>query len=290
MTLASGDLTTLATAKVYVDPLPSDLILQGLITRVSMMIRSTLNRPFLLPRKYIRQFDGTGTQQLVLPDYPLLSLSSLVIYGVSIYIAPQPNDSISAFPPFGYRFQPWDGLTPGMPSVIELVGTWFKSGRQNVVASYTAGYQVTNEAQTIPTTPFQLAPLAPWGSWASDSGVTFAATGAALTAISSGVPTTGQYLPPAPDLASPRANYLFAAADVGQAVLLNYGFVPGDLEQVALEVIAERSAYRRRVGIRSQTLASQEMVTYEDAGLSGWAIDALHPYVSVLPPPIGASV
>lgn len=290
MTLVAGDLTTLAVAKGYIDPLPSDPIVAGLVTRISAMIRSTLNRSYLFPRTYTRQFDGTGTQQLVLPDYPLISLASLTISGVSLSIAPQLNDSVSAFPPFGYRFQPWDGLPPGMPAMVELVGTAFWSGRQNVVASYTAGYQVTNEARTISATPYQLAPLAPQGSWATDQGVTFAATGVALTAIVSGTPTTGQYLPPAPDISSPRAYYTFAAADTAKGVLLSYGFIPADLEQVALELIAERASYRRRVGLRAQSLASQESFTYDDAGISKWAVDDLYHYISVLPPSVGASV
>lgn len=291
MTLLAGDLTTLATAKGYIDPLPSDAIVQGLVTRISAMIRSTLNRPYLFPRQYMRQFDGTGTQQLVLPDYPLLSLASLIVSGTTISLAPQLGVTTPpAAPPFGYRFQPWDGLVPGMPAVVELVGTAFWSGHQNVVATYTAGYQVTGEPQTIPGTPYQLTPLNSWGSWAVDEGVTFAATGTALTAIVSGTPTTGQYLPPAPDAASPRAYYTFAAADTAKGVLLNYGFIPADLEQVALELIAERASYRRRVGLRAQSLASQESFTYDDAGISKWAVDALFPYVSVLPPPVGASV
>jgi hypothetical protein len=293
MTLAAGDLTTLLAAKGYIEPTPSDAIISGLITRVSMMIRSTINRPFLLPRAYVRQFDGTGTETLVLPDYPLIgsTLTSLTVGGSTISLAPQPaNDVTVSFPGFGYRFQPWDGLPPGMPAVVELLGTAFWSGHQNVVASYTAGYQVTNEAQTIPATPFQVTPGAPFGSWATDQGVTFAATGQALTAIASGTPTSGQYLPPAPDAGTPRAFYTFAAADTGKAILLSYGFVPADLEQVALELIAERASYRRRVGLRSQSLASQESFTFDDRGISQWAVNALNPYMSPLPPPIGVSV
>jgi hypothetical protein len=295
VTLLAGDLTTLAAVQSYVTELsatPSAPVAQGLISRISMMIRGCLNRPYLFPRSYTRQFDGTGTQQLVLPDYPLIgsTLSSLFISGVPITLSPQPSDNTSSLPPFGYRFQPWDGFPPGMPAVVELLGTLFFSGRQNVVASYTAGYQVTGEAQTIPGTPYQITPLAPFGTWATDAGVTFAATGAALTAIASGTPTAGQYLPPAPDLASPRLSYTFAAADTTKGVLLNYGFIPSDIEQVVLELIAERASYRRRVGLRSQSLASQESFTYEDSGLSKWAVDALYPYISVLPPPVGASV
>lgn len=293
MTFLAGDLTTLAVAKTYVEPTPSDAVLSGLITRVSAMVRAYINRPWLLPRAYVRQFDGTGTRQLLLPDYPVIgsALAGLTISGTSIPLAPQPDNTNTLLSPyFGYRFQPWDGLLPGMPAAVELVGSYFWYGAQNVVVSYTAGYQVTDEAQTIPVTPYQVAPLGASGAWATDQGVTFAATGAALTAIASGTPTTGQYLPPAPDASVPRAFYTFAAADTALDVLLSYGFVPADLEQIVLELIAERASYRRRVGLRSQSLASQESFTYMDGALGGWAAEALRPYTSVLPPPIGVSV
>lgn len=292
MTLLLGDLTTLAAAQAYVEPRPSDVLLSGLITRVSMMVRSFTNRSFFLPRSYVRQFSGTATGQLMLPDYPVLgaALTSLVVDGTVVSIAPQPDDNGIGSPGFGYRFQPWDGFPPGMPAAIDLVGSSFWSGQQNIVASYRAGYQVTDEAQTVPGTPYTVTPLGPNGGWATDEGVTFAATGVALTPISSGTPTTGQYLPPTPDATTSRAYYTFAAADAAKGVLLSYGFVPADLEQVVLELIAERASYRRRTSVRSQTLASQESIVYMDGSMNGWACAALQPYVSVLPPPIGASV
>ena len=57
-------------------------------------------------------------------------------------------------------------------------------GRQSLVVDYRAGYAVQGETQTVPAAaPFALAALAPYGPWASDLGVTYAATGAALTAV-----------------------------------------------------------------------------------------------------------
>lgn len=295
MSLSSGDLTTLATAQSYVQPLPSPTVLQGLISRVSMSVRNYLNRPLLVPTAYTEQYDGTGTQQLVLTHYPLIgpTLTSLKISGVSVPIAPQigtPNPPPPSCP-WGYRLQPWNGIPPGSPAVVELVGFSFLYGRQNVVVQYTAGYEVVGETQTIPTGmgPYTVMPLTPYGSWATDQGVTYAATGIALTPITSGTPAQGQYVPPTPGAATPVLNYTFAAADAGEKILLSYGFIPSDIEQVVLEEIAERAAYRTRVGVRSQSLASQEALTYFD-GLNAWARQALMPYVSVLPPAMGATV
>jgi hypothetical protein len=243
----------------------------------------------LVTRAYVEQYDGTGTQALVLPNYPLTTLTSLVISGTSIPLALQASGTQSFNQPFGYRFQKWNGIPPGEPAIIELLGFAYWMSRQNVVVSYTAGYQVTGEAAIIPGTPFRVTPLIPWGVWATDAGVTFA-DGTVLTPILSGTPATGQYIAPTPDAASPVYTYLFAAADTGKTIILSYGFVPADLEQVALETIAERAAYRSRVGIRSQGLAGQETMSFDMYGLSIASKLFLAPYVSVLPPPMGAAL
>src|ERR1700693_1500023 len=132
MTLASGDLTTLAAVKAYLGSPPSDAILSRLITAISGLVTATLNRSFLTPRSYTRQFDGTGTRALVIPEWPLLNLASLTISGTVIPIAPQATGTQSFNQPFGYRFQPWDGLPPGDPAIVELLGFNYMMGRQNV--------------------------------------------------------------------------------------------------------------------------------------------------------------
>lgn len=291
MSLSTGDLTTLPTAKSYISPVPSDAILAGLITRISRMIQTVINRSLLVPKNYTQQFNGTGNTNLVLPNYPLIGsqLTSLTISGQAMLIAPQSSDISPPANPFGYRIQPWNGLPPGNPAVVELVGgAFFYYGNQNVVATYKAGYQVSAEAQTIQPSTYQITPKTPYGVWATDEGVTYAATGISLTPVSS-APTIGQYVAPNPEAQPPVLYYQFAAADSGANILLNYGFIPADLEQVALEMIAERASYRTRVGVRSQTLASQESLSFED-GVSRWAAETLIPYTSVIPPAMGASV
>lgn len=287
MSLAGGDLTTLTTLQGYIGSSgASAAVLSGLISRISRLTQSCLNRSLLVPKDYVQRFNGTGTRSLVLPNWPILELASVVISGASIDLI---SDDNTVYSSYGIRFQPWDGLPPGDPAVLEYSGGFYLFGGQNVVVSYRAGYQITAEAQTIPSTPFKITPVAPYGQWATDEGVTYD-DGVALTAISSGAPLAGQYLPPAPDLASPRPDYLFAAADTGRGVLLTYGFVPFDVEQAVLEFIIERSAYRNRPGVRSQMLASQETIVYEMAGLSKFVDNVLGNYKSILPPSIGANV
>lgn len=305
MTLATGDFTSLATAKAYVEPTPSDALLTGLISRVSQEIRDYLNRPFLLPRSYTERYNGQGTNALVLYNFPLIgdALTSLIVGGVTIGVAPQPNNAnfVNSSPPlnapFGYRVVPGDSIPPGNNPVIELVGGSFYRGNQNIIVTYRAGYEVVDEAATVPAAsgPYTVTPQTPYGAWASDGGVTLA-DGTALTATTSSTPADGEYQPPNPDLASPRLNYTFNAAQASAAVLLSYGYVPGALEQVALEVIAERASYRRRVGILSQSLAAQESVAFApiaggntSRGYNAFAYSALQAYVNVLGPPMGAN-
>lgn len=304
MTLANGDLTTLAVAKAYVEPTPSDAMLTGLITRVSASIRSYINRPFLLPRTYVEKYNGQNTNSLVLYSFPVIgdALTELLVSGSTIQVAPQLNNNtlVNTSPPlsspFGYRMPTYDPRPPGNPSTIQLVGGYFPYGQENIVATYRAGYEVVDETATVPAaTAFEVAPSNPYGNWASDEGVTLA-DGTPLVATS-GTPAPGQYRPPAPDAASPRLVYTFNAAQAGANILLSYGFVPSDLEQVALEVIAERASYRRRVGVLSQSLAAQESISFGNSftgsknnpsGMNDWAEYALQAYVNVLPPPIGA--
>jgi hypothetical protein len=291
VTLKAGDLTTYADAGGYLAAPPSQAVLSGLISRVSRMILGYLNRATILPRAYTEQFNGTGTTALVLPHWPLIgpALTQLVIGGVSIPLAPQPIvNSTTPGVPFGYRFQPSSDIPPGSAANVELVGgAYFLRGNQNVYVQYNAGYQISGEAPTA--TPWT--PLAPWGIWATDQGVTYATSGLVLTPIPSGVPGVGQYVAPQPDLVvSPTTQYVFNAADIATGVIINYGFVPADLEQACIEWIAERSSYRTRVGVRSQSLAAQESLVYDNAPIPAYLLPILRSYVSVLPPAIGASV
>jgi hypothetical protein len=293
MSLSSGDLTTISTASAYVGDSPSASVLAGLITRISRMLLAELNRPFILPRTYNDSFSGSGTRQLILPNWPVLSVSSVYIDGaLATEASPLVVNGVAA--PFttasGWSFPAWDGVPPGNPAVIVATG-WprFCFGLSNIGLTYRAGYEVSAEAAVIPATPWHVTPEQPYGTWASDGGVTYA-DGTALVAIASGTPTVGQYVPPNPGLSTPRNYYQFAVADEGEAVLLTYGFIPADLEQAVLELIADRYAYRRRAGIRSQSLASQETIVYDNTGLSAFVDATLSGYKSVLPPALGVYV
>lgn len=76
---------------------------------------------------------------------------------------------------------------------------------------------VANESHAIPSTPFQVT-LAPphTGTFLTDLGVIYNATGLQLTRVASG-PTTGQYSVSA-------GVYTFASADTGLVVLISYEY------------------------------------------------------------------
>ena len=287
MTLASGDLTTVANYNAYAASALSAPFLKPMISRVSRMILTELNRSMVIPRTYVEQYNGTGTLSLVLPNWPLLTLASLQVSGAALTLAPQDNATGSANCPWGFRFQPWNGEPPGDPAVLELVGgAAYLCGNQNVAVTYDAGYQVTGEVPNAAS----YTPLAPYGIWATDRGVTYAATGAKLTPVAGPTPSVGQYVPPVPDATSPVLAYTFNATDITSGLLVNYGFVPGDLEQACIELISERAAYRSRVGLRSQSLAGQETMAYDLSAIPNYIKASLLPYKSVIPQSTGANV
>ena len=287
MSLAGGDLTTLPMAQSYLDSPPSATVLVPLITRSSRVILSYLNRSMIYPRAVTQQFNGQGTRALVLPVWPVIgsTLTSLVISGVTVPIAPQiSNTATSPNVGFGYRFQPWSGAPPGDVAVVELVGYYYLNGNQNIVVSYNAGYQVTGE---VPT-EVNYTPLQPYGTWATDQGVTYTNSGVALVAVNNSSPGPGEYVVPNPET-SLTYNYIFNSADVAAGLLINYGYIPSDLEQACLDYIGERASYRKRIGMRSQGLAGQETFSYDVmSSIPPYIRAMLQPYVTVISPNIGA--
>jgi hypothetical protein len=239
------DLTTLQNLQTYLGiaaPPPTDEQLAGMISRVSGMIRAFLARPSLTSQTYTRLFDGTGTGRLMLPDWPVTAVSSLIIGARTYTQAPNPGPSFGNAAPLppawgGYRFAPWDGNAPGRPVTIELLGPdLFCRDSNNVLVTYTAGY-LTAETWAVPAAPGELNLLQPRGIFAADAGVAYAGGGAALTAMPAGSAlAAGQYIAPSA-LQSPPV-YAFAAADAGKSVVISYSFVPGALEQACLDAIS----------------------------------------------------
>jgi hypothetical protein len=303
MTLVAGDLTTPQRAAVWMANAPTipSAILTQLITSMTALLYNKLNRSRLYSQQFTRIFDGVGNMQLVLPDWPVTAITAVQMGSALVPPAPLPNPSgVNAganFGGYGYRYVPWLGNLPGDPVVLELAGGYFYTGAQNVKVTYQAGYAIANEPAVVPNaTPWQITVLQPQGIWCRDGGVVYAADGVALTPVAN-ITAAGQYIPPTD--AAPGV-YTFGTADENQAVLISYSFVPADLEEACIQMVAERYSYRGRIGELSKSLGGQETVRFMRGGpgrpWSGTAslppevMDLIWPYVSVIPPAIGAPV
>jgi hypothetical protein len=260
------DLTNLTALKAWLGlpaaPGQNDPTLAALITASSRSIYSALSRPSLLPQSYTDTID-LETRRVILRQWPVLQVSSVTLCGNAV-----PQDTNADLEgSYGYALQPGDGIPPGRPQALDLFGLdywlmanlWgnsYRTGRQSLIVSYTAGYAVQGEAQTVPTSPpyqvaafqpygpwasdmgvtyayalisdeprtvpvsapYQLTALQPLGAWAQDRGVIYASSGRPLVAVA-GTPTTGQYNVSA-------GVYTFSAGDANAAVVISYGYAP----------------------------------------------------------------
>ncbi len=267
------DLTNLAALKAWLGlPAgagPNDSTLGALITAASRTIQAALSRPGLLPQSYLETID-LDSRRVYLGQWPVLQVSSVVWRGIVI----PPDQSADPAGSVGYALQPGDAAPPGRPQAIDLFGEVCRPGRQSLVVSYRAGYAVQGEAQTVPASaPLQLSAPAPYGPWASDLGVVYAATGAPLSSVAS-APGLGQY-------SVSGGTYSFSAADAGQAVMLSYGYVPQDVAQAALELAAERFRAADRIGLRSKSVGGQETIAYDISAVPAPILMMLQPYKRV---------
>jgi hypothetical protein len=250
-------LTSLANLKPWIYPLPAspatyptndETLLTSLINQISTGIANSLQRPSLVRTTFTEVRDGVGNRRMTLRNWPVVSVSSVIVNGCSI-------PASAAFGQSGYSPTTWDGTNAGNPQEIVLCGYELIRGAGNVQIVYQAGYCVQNEAQNVGSSTYQVTPNTPYGGWAQDDGVTYA-NGTPLTPVAS-APSIGQYVPPSPFKSSPLLYYQFSASDVNAGVLLNYSYIPADLEEACIEWIGERYRYKNRIG---QTSTSQSGV------------------------------
>lgn len=124
--MASGDLTTLANVKQWVNVTNStdDSLLTRLITSVSNFMQSWLNRQ-LTSTAYADAYDGADTDTVMIPNYPVTAVASVVVDNIPIPASTDPTTP-------GWTFDQYS---------VRLIGGYrFSRGRSNVVINYTAGY------------------------------------------------------------------------------------------------------------------------------------------------------
>jgi uncharacterized membrane protein len=267
------DLTNLAALKAWLGlpsaAGPNDMTLTALITAASRSIYAAISRPSLLPRSYAETID-LETRRVTLRQWPVTQVVSVTWRGIAV--PPDQNADLEAS--VGYALEPGDGVPPGRPQALDLFGHQYRKGRQSLVVSYSAGYAVQNEPQAVPAAaPFQFAAFAPYGPWGSDLGVTYAASGAALTSVAAS-PGAGQY-------SVSGGAYAFSAADAGQSLSITYGYVPQDIAQAALELAAERFRAAERIGLKSKSMGGQETIAYDMSAMSAPILAMLQPYKRV---------
>ena len=117
-----------------------DALLQNLITRGSAQMLRWMNRDHLISTSYTENRDGNDALFMLTRNFPLISVSSVVVNGVSIPLA---SDQVSA----GFVFDSRKIMLRGGSSAFCSAGLYrsqyqyrFTRGFQNVQLVYQAGY------------------------------------------------------------------------------------------------------------------------------------------------------
>jgi hypothetical protein len=281
--MAASDLCNLADLKAWINMSGSgdDQLLSSLITSVSRTIYAMLSRDTFVPASYTEIRDGNASDRMFLREWPVISVSSLTVNGYSVPAAPALV--ASGVVQGGWLLEAFAPANPGRWQRFMLRGTGlgqgygvpykFTRGLQNVTIAYNAGFQISGEAYTA---ALSLTAVAPMGPWLSDVGVTYA-NGTALTKVASS-PAVGQYSVQAGGV------YTFNVSDVGQALLISYGYVPADINNAVMTFCAERYKYRDRVGMTAKSIGGQETAAYSIKAVPDYIAAVIQPYKRVVHP------
>lgn len=268
MSGALGDLTTLARVKAWRNPVigsnADDPALQEEITEASRAILNAIQRESLSAATYVETRNGDCTTGMMLYNFPIIDVSSVVIGQCVVPIPTNPNTN-------GFVFDQRKGM-------LYLRGYVFDDGYQNVLVTYRAGYMVKAAPFTIPATPFQIACTSLAQFWGSDQGVVAASGGGTFEAVAS-APGAGQYVAPL----GPDGFYQFNAADEGTAILIDYGYVPRDVVEAATQTVILEYNRRGRIGENSKVLAGENVTYYTSAAFTKTIESRLRNYVAVVP-------
>lgn len=262
-----GDLISLAQLKAHLGVQSSgdDLLLANLISQISRAICGYINRPFIWPRDVVDTFDGNGRAKIQLRCWPVISVSSVWIDGQPVPRALTPTSQ-------GWALEAGDVEPPGAMQMVMLRGAVYSRGWQNVSIAYRAGYQISDETcAASASAPFLVRAEQPYGAYVCDAGTTYA-NGQPLALVAAN-PAQGQYA------VDDAGGYIFSAADAGQALLLNYGYVPSDLASCALEWAADRYRYRDRIGMTSKSLGGQETAAFRISAMPDYVEAALRGFI-----------
>jgi hypothetical protein len=249
-----ADLTTVAAVKRYMTlaTTGADARIAELIPRESRLIEQYTGRTFPYVQNVNRHLDGTGSRILMLPDAPVIDVSSLSINGR--VVVPAPSDQQP-----GFQFS---------DVAVFLTTDKFPMGRRNVLCSWESGYQ-TSELGYIPAGNVPTITPREGGTAITNVTVMDTANAAALVQVGN-APAPGQY-------SFSAGTYTFNSANSGMHVEMEYRFIPGPVEQACIEMVALDLKQADNIGVRSKTLAN-ESITYEDKGFTPSIKEALGPF------------
>lgn len=283
------DLTTVAAVNSWLNQgsTVDAALIQSAITNFSQFVLTLTGRNNLSQIKsYSETYNGTGSEVQHLRNYPILSVTSLVIGvtpipqsagpsqpgwvidtgGLQASLALRSGGYWPAGRGYGERGGGWGSYGNAPPLGSTPYSFW--EGIQNVAVSYTAGYvlDVPAEPQTIPVSPGPYTVTVAAGSrFYADQGVTLALAGTPLTAVPfPGLPGPGQYtVNPA------TGQYAFNAAQAGLGVNIayQYGGTPYDLSQGTMELVAARYKSRQWIEQLSQTQPNIGTTAYSRLGI-----------------------
>lgn len=262
-TTANGLYTGGATVSI------TDPLLERLISACSTFVQSWLNRT-IAAADYTETRNGTGTPSMAFDNFPVLSVASLTLNGIAV----PPRPPLGAGSSGVYTFNGAPGGYVFSDDAIMLSGSIFCRGWQNVVVSYAAGYQVSNEAHTVPADPgpYTVTTTAHWS--AGDRGVTYA-TGVPFTKVTAPPTLAGTY-------SVNGSVYTFSALDAGASVMISYGYVPFDVEQATVDMIGDWFKYRDRIGKTSEGIEGQS-ITFTNQAIPARSLLVLQQYKKVAP-------
>lgn len=274
-------LTTLQAVKDWlnIENDASDELLVRIIDATSQFVLNWLNRDSFKAADYTQNFRGNGKYSTLLRNWPILEVSSVGIAGKLI------TPSV-----LGTAGLPGPGYTISdprkAPQSIDLYGGYYFYCGLPCQIVYRAGFE-TSQVVTIsdqeegdpPVTV--ITPVTPNnnGQWTSNVSVVRVSDGVVFTQITSGTPSTGQYL------VGEWGTYTFSLADVGTSVEIFYSYAPWDVSFAVTEVIGEWFRRKDRIGLASKSLTGGvgESITFSQKDLSDVARSALQPYMNVVP-------
>lgn len=132
--MATGDLTTMAAVRAYLRgsvpvPVDDEPLVESLISSVSAeFVAETGTGVF--NASFTQPFDGDGSSEKWLGNYPVVSIESVDVDGVQVTERPAIGED-------GWILADADG------GKLELVGSVFTKGVKNCSVQYTAGYGAT---------------------------------------------------------------------------------------------------------------------------------------------------